>query len=89
MAYNLKTSISTPIAQPVIKKKFYVCHLSELVTLKGTWLPVCYFQRPANHNKFDFDSEGGLFKLKYFQAARNPKKWDTTVEYGRINRWRE
>ena len=55
------------------KNKFFVCHISEMATINGKWLPVRYFQRPANHNKFDFDSEGGLFKLKYFQAARNPK----------------
>ena len=48
------------------KNKYFICHISELVTTKGDWIPVRYFQRPANHNKFDFDSEGGLFKLKYF-----------------------
>ena len=53
------------------KNKYFVCHISELLNVNSQWIPVRYFQRPANHNKFDFDSEGGLFKLKYFLAARD------------------
>ena len=44
-----------------------------MVTLQNDWLPVRYFQRPGNHNKFDFDSDGALFKMKYFLAARDSK----------------
>ena len=55
------------------KNKFFLYHISEMATLSGKWLPVRYFQRPGNHNKFDFDSDGTLFKMKYFLAARDPK----------------
>ena len=55
------------------KNKFFICHLSELERQDGQWLPTRYFNRPGNHNKFSFDSEAGLFKLKYFKAALNPK----------------
>ena len=40
------------------KNTFFLCHISDLATLEGRSLPVRYFQRRANHNKFDFDSEG-------------------------------
>ena len=55
------------------KNRFFLYHISEMVTLQNDWLPVRYFQRPGNHNKFDFDSDGALFKMKYFLAARDPK----------------
>ena len=29
--------------------------------------------KDGNHNKFDFDSDGALFKMKYFLAARDSK----------------
>ena len=34
-------------------------------------IPIRYFQRPADHNKWIFDSEGGLFKRCYLKAALN------------------
>ena len=42
------------------KNKYFLCHLSELKTLDGKWLPCRYFNRPGNHNKFTFDSAAGL-----------------------------
>ena len=55
------------------KNKFFIHHLTELLSSKApfNWIPFRYFQRPGYHNKFDFDSEGGLFKKFLFQASLN------------------
>ena len=54
------------------KNRFFVYHLSELLNKHKEWIPVRYFQRPGNHNKWDFDSAGGFFKRVYLRAALNP-----------------
>ena len=41
-----------------------------------------YFQRPADHNKWLFDSEGGLFKRCYLKAALNRK--NTALQWNDI-----
>ena len=43
-------------------------------------IPIRYFQRPADHNKWLFDSEGGLFKRSYLSAALN--KFNTDLQWG-------
>ena len=51
------------------KNRFMLSHLSQVLNKHNEWVPVRYFQRPAGHNKFDFDSEGGLWKRFYFKCA--------------------
>ena len=55
------------------KNKYFLYHLSEHERNDGQWLPCRYFNRPGNHNKFSFDSEAGLWKLKQFNSALNEK----------------
>ena len=55
------------------KNKFFIHQLTELLSSKApfNWIPFRYFQRPGYHNKFNFDSKGGLFKKFLFQASMN------------------
>ena len=51
------------------KNRFMFAHMSEVLNTYNKWVPIRYFQRPSGHNKFVFDSEGGLWKRFYFKTA--------------------
>ena len=46
-------------------------------------IPIQFFQKPGNHNKWDFDSDAGLWKSEYLRAALNKSntdlQWITTI----------